>query len=45
MAIADSLLGYTTLDAETFAQIQIDVAQAMWSRGSSITCRCASVPP
>jgi DNA-binding CsgD family transcriptional regulator len=33
MAIADSLLGYTTLDAETFGQIQIDVAQAMWSRG------------
>ncbi|MBB5160745.1 AAA family ATPase [Mycobacterium sp. AZCC_0083] len=33
MAVADTLLASTTLDEETFAQIQIDVAQAMWSRG------------
>jgi DNA-binding CsgD family transcriptional regulator/tetratricopeptide (TPR) repeat protein len=33
LMVADSLLASTTLDHETFAQIQIDVAQAMWSRG------------
>jgi hypothetical protein len=32
MAVADTLLA-STLDNETVAQIQIDVAQAMWSRG------------
>jgi DNA-binding CsgD family transcriptional regulator/tetratricopeptide (TPR) repeat protein len=31
--VADTLLASLTLDEETFAQIQIDVAQAMWSRG------------